>query len=107
MEQNKYAKALRLYQQVLQHVIKKFGLEHLDVAKSKVNVGLVYAAMSEFEKALRMYNKALPVLETTLGPDHLDVANAKASITSIVSAFDQDHKRDRKGLEKQIQLQND
>ena len=50
------------------------GPDHLEPAKTKVNIGRVYDSMGEYDKALNTYGEALSVLESTLGCDHPLVA---------------------------------
>ena len=83
-EKGSYPEALGLYQKVLEFRQRQFGLDHLEPAKTKVNIGLVYDSMGEYEKALNTYNEALPVLESTLGCDHLLTAKTKMNIGSVL-----------------------
>ena len=73
-KQGKYPEALELYHKSLATKEKVLGCEHLEPAKTKVNIGIVCKSMGEYEKALNTYNEALPVLESTLGCDHPLVA---------------------------------
>ena len=57
--------------------VKVFGLEHLEPAKTKMNLGIVYQQMGEYEKALKILKEALSVLEATLGRNHPLVAENK------------------------------
>ena len=75
LEQGRYDEALRHYRNVLRQCLQRFGHDHLEPAKVKVNIGLVYSSMGEYEKALGTYNEALPVLEATLGCNHPLVAD--------------------------------
>ena len=59
-----------MHQKSLNIKLKVFGPDHLEPAKTKVNIGLVYNSMGGYEKALHTYNEAPPVLESTLGCDH-------------------------------------
>ena len=75
-EKGSYAEALGLFRKVLEFQQRYLGRDHLEPAKTKVNIGLVYSSMGEYEKALNFFNEALPVLETKLGRDHLETAKA-------------------------------
>ena len=65
--QGKYVEALEYHNKSLEIKLRMVGPDHLEPAKTKVNIGLVYNSMREYEKALNTYNEALPVLESTLG----------------------------------------
>ena len=64
-----------MHQKSLDINLKVFGPDHLEPAKTKVNMGIVYKNMFEYEKALNIYNAALPVLKATLGRNHPSVAD--------------------------------
>ena len=74
-----------MHQRSLDIKLKVFGPEHLEPAKTKVNMGIVYQNMGEYGKALDTYNEALPVLEATLGRNHLLVADTKNKCACVLS----------------------
>ena len=72
-----------MHQKSLDIHLKVFGPDHLEPAKTKVNMAIVYKNMGEYEKALDTYNEALPVLEATLGRNHLVVAKTYNNIGEV------------------------
>ncbi|AAM05106.1 TPA: tetratricopeptide repeat protein [Methanosarcina acetivorans] len=64
-----------LYEDMLQLLEAKLGLEHTSVATTLNNLAGLYDNMGEYEKALPIYQRALEIVEKVLGPQHPDVAN--------------------------------
>ena len=71
-------KALECHNCDLNIKLKVFGPDHLEPAKTKVNIANVLQQQGELQQALDKYHEALPVLEKTLGRNHLDVATTKS-----------------------------
>ncbi|KAJ3423841.1 tetratricopeptide repeat protein [Anaeramoeba flamelloides] len=54
--------------------IQTLGKEHLEVAKSYNNIGLVHYSKGNYEQALEFHQKSLKIKIQTLGKEHPDVA---------------------------------
>ena len=59
---------------VLSVLSKIVGPNHVDVALSYNNIGLVYSKKGDLYQALDYYQRALEIKEKQLGPNHVDVA---------------------------------
>ena len=69
-----YNKALDFYEQCLCVELKTHGEEHLNVAGSYSNIGIVWHNKGEYDKALEFYQKCLDVQLKKHGEEHPDVA---------------------------------
>ncbi len=65
-----------MYEEMLQILEAKLGLQHPYVATTLNNLAGLYRQMGEYEKALPLYNRALDIRENLLGPQHPDVATS-------------------------------
>ena len=64
------------YQYSLEACLKKFGPEHVDVAVSYNNLGLVHDKLGNYEQAKEYYHRDLAISLKQLGPEHVDVATS-------------------------------
>eukprot|EP00282_Hemiselmis_andersenii_P038895 CAMPEP_0169445508 /NCGR_PEP_ID=MMETSP1042-20121227/10477_1 /TAXON_ID=464988 /ORGANISM="Hemiselmis andersenii, Strain CCMP1180" /LENGTH=59 /DNA_ID=CAMNT_0009556909 /DNA_START=15 /DNA_END=190 /DNA_ORIENTATION=+ len=55
-------------------MLKALGHDHVDVAATYNNMGVVHEKLGEYKKALEYYNMALKIRVEKLGHDHVDVA---------------------------------
>ena len=78
-----YDKTLRYYNRALAIRKNIYGENHLDVATSYNNIGMVYSDQGDYTKALEYYTKALNILKKTLGDDHSSTKNAKENVLQI------------------------
>ena len=62
---------------------KVLGTNHLDVAATYYNIGIIYDRQCNYEKALENHLKALAIWEKVLGIEHLEVANSCNDIGMI------------------------
>ena len=56
--------------------MKKLGPEHVDVAASYNNLGIVYRNLGDFQQAQDSHARALDIRLKQLGPEHVDVATS-------------------------------
>jgi CHAT domain-containing protein/Tfp pilus assembly protein PilF len=68
--------ALPLAERVLAIRESALGSEHIDVAESLHNLGVLYELQRNYREAERPYSRALAIRDKLLGPDHLDVAQS-------------------------------
>ncbi len=68
---------------MLRQGLQRFRHDHLEPAKTKVNIATVLQQQGELQQALDKYHEALPVLETTLGRNHPFVADTKNNIALV------------------------
>ena len=61
---------MQYYRQALCILRKAFGDHHPDVAKTKLNIGLVLKASGKAGEARAMFAEAAAVRRDMLGPDH-------------------------------------
>ena len=59
---------------------KKLGSNHVDVATSYNNIGVVYHRMGELEKAKNYYLRAMEIRKKQLGSNHAHVATSYNNI---------------------------
>jgi Tfp pilus assembly protein PilF len=62
------------HQRALEIVEKQLGPNHVGLAVSCSNIGLVYYTTGDLDKANDYYRRALEIEEKQLGPNHVDVA---------------------------------
>jgi tetratricopeptide (TPR) repeat protein len=55
--------------------LKAFGTAHPSVAKSYMNIAILYSDQKNFNKAKELFEESLKIRIKTLGQDHLDVAS--------------------------------
>ena len=67
--------ALKLYQKVLKNDTARLGPDHLVVAKTYSNIGIVYEKQAKYPEAIEMHEKSLAIKIKVHGPDHLSVAD--------------------------------
>ena len=71
-----YNKSKDYYQRAIQIRMNVLGPNHVDVATSYDNLGLVYQAMGELEQAKDYHQRAIEIYINVLGPNHIDVATS-------------------------------
>jgi tetratricopeptide (TPR) repeat protein len=79
---NENPKALEYHEKSLKIRQKILGEEHIDTAKSYLNIGSVYESMSEHLRAIEYYEKSLKIKKKLLGED-VDTASNYNNIGSV------------------------
>ncbi|CAB4003673.1 Nephrocystin-3 [Paramuricea clavata] len=69
-----FDKAMDYHQRALEIQEKYLGPNHVDVAVSYNNIGLVYYDQGDLDQAKDCYQRALKIKEKQLGPNHVDIA---------------------------------
>ena len=69
-----------MYRQALEVKIEVLGAEHIDVANTQNNIGLLLQAQGNLPEALKMYEKAFKTCVAVLGPEHLQVVNSCSTL---------------------------
>ena len=69
-----YNHAMFLFQRSLRKALEKYGDNHLEVATSYSNIGLVYDSQGEYSRALEMYERSLEIRKSVYGDNHPEVA---------------------------------
>lgn len=80
MSQGEHLKALQDYSRALEIFKSIYTTNHLSVAGSYNNIGLVYTAMESHEKALAYYEEALKIRLEILHKEHPDIATSYCNI---------------------------
>jgi tetratricopeptide (TPR) repeat protein len=75
-----YDEAFVHHERALALRLELFGPDHLDVAISYNNTGMLYRKKVEYDQALEHVQKALAIRLKQLGPDHPDVADSYNTI---------------------------
>jgi len=76
-----YSAAMKLierserYKRVLSIQLSKLGSEHIEVANTLHNLGIVHRHLGNHQQAKEHYERALSIKMNKLGPEHIDVAN--------------------------------
>jgi tetratricopeptide (TPR) repeat protein len=78
--QGEYQEAIRFYEKSIEIYKKTLPLNHLNLAASYNNIGLVYDSMGEYSKALSYYEKALEISQKSLPPNHPSLASSYNNI---------------------------
>jgi len=73
-EQGKYREAIPLVKRILEIREKALGNNHLDVAASLNDLGLLYYNLGNYAEAEPLYQRSLAIREKALGNNHPDVA---------------------------------
>ncbi|XP_046849012.1 uncharacterized protein LOC124442557 [Xenia sp. Carnegie-2017] len=69
-----YEKAKDFYEQAIEIETKAFGPDHVNIATTYNNLGLVYKDMGENKKAKDFYERAMEIQTKAFGPDHVNIA---------------------------------
>ena len=75
------------HQRALEISITVLGPNHIDVAASYNNLGLVYEAMGELEQAKDYHQRALEIFINVLGPNHIAVATSYNNLGVVFEAM--------------------
>jgi CHAT domain-containing protein/tetratricopeptide (TPR) repeat protein len=81
--QERYADALRVFNEVLDLRRRLLPRDHPDLATTIDGLAGVYDSMSRFDEAERLYREALEIRMHTLGPDHEDTAASRNNIAML------------------------
>ena len=63
--------------------MKQLGPEHVDVATSNNNLGIVYRNLGDFQQAKDNFARALDIYATQLGPEHVNVATTHDNLGTV------------------------
>ena len=78
-----YGQALGLYKVALDCALALHGSQHLDVAKTHNNMGIVYEAQGKYEEALEAHSKSLDIKIELVGDMHRDVAATHTNMGNV------------------------
>ena len=78
-----FADALDYYNWALEICIKINGHNHMSVAATYTNMGVVYDSQSHYERALEYYQKSLDIKLKVVGHDHISVADSKYNLALL------------------------
>jgi tetratricopeptide (TPR) repeat protein/CHAT domain-containing protein len=79
----KYAEAVELAKKSLTLAEQKLGAEHLELAQSLYNLGLVDAAQARYGEAEQLYKRSLAIRENAIGSEHPDVAQSLHALATL------------------------
>ncbi|CAG7730155.1 unnamed protein product [Allacma fusca] len=82
--QEKYGKAYRIYNEVLEVRNRILGPENADTLATKYNIAGVLEFQEKYEAAYRIYNEVLEAENKMLGPQHPDTLTTKQSIANVL-----------------------
>ena len=82
-DQGEYKEAITYYEKSLEIYRKTLPPNHLNLAVSYNNIGLVYYNMGEYSKALSSYEKALEIQQQSLPPNHPDLGGSYNNIGMV------------------------
>ena len=68
--------------------LNKLGPDHVDVAKTYHNMGILHYDLGEHQQAKEYYERALSIQLNKLGPDHVDVARTYRSLADVQGVLD-------------------
>ena len=69
-QQGLYDQTLEIYKSVLDTKVRVVGHNHISVADTKENIGLVYEDTGKKSEAKTMFTEAAKIRRHMLGPDH-------------------------------------
>ena len=72
-----HGRSLQVWQELLQDQSRMFGRNHLDTAKTRENIAIVYRQQGKHAGALELYTQVLAVKEKVRGLEHLVMAETK------------------------------
>jgi tetratricopeptide (TPR) repeat protein len=78
-----YVQAEPLHKRSLTISEKALGPEHPNVARSLINLALLYTDQGKYSEAEPLYKRSLAVREKVLGPEHPDVARSLNSLAAL------------------------
>jgi tetratricopeptide (TPR) repeat protein len=82
-DQGKYTEAITYYEKSLEIRQKTLPANHLNLAGSYNNIGIVYNNMGEYSKALSSHETALEIRQKTLPANHPDLATFYNNIGEV------------------------
>ena len=72
--QGKNAEAKPLFLEILDIQVARLGEEHVEVLRSKENLGKIYCSIGDFDKAIELQESALALRKKLQGHGHINVA---------------------------------
>ena len=87
----KVMKESKHYERAFSIQLNKLGSEHIDVANTLYNLGIVHSNMGNHEQAKEHYERALSIQLNKLGPEHIDVANTLHNLSIVHSNMGNHH----------------
>jgi serine/threonine protein kinase len=72
----KYAEATQTYEAAAALLAETLGANHIEVATTYNNLGVLFTKTQEWERAESMFRQAMAIRETALGSDHPEFASA-------------------------------
>ena len=101
----KFADCLFVRECQLEAVQQTHGREHIDVAKSLNNIGLVYFNLGKNKEALEKYEESVRIKVKNLGHDHMDVAASLRNL-AVLAWGQQDWERCAELFEKEHRIKS-
>lgn len=86
--QEKYDKALEIYEKILQLRSAKFPYDHWSIASTLYDIATLYQAQEKFDQALEKYTDILQRKKAKLGVDHPDIAEVLRNIIAMEDNLD-------------------
>ena len=83
VQQGKYPEAVEAAKRALEVAEETFGPDHLKVAVSLNNLGLLYKIQGRYAEAESLYKRALTIWEEAYGPDDLNVATVLGNMAEL------------------------
>ena len=75
------------HQRAIEITINVLGPNHIDVATSYNNLGLVYKAMGELEPAKDYHQRSIEIYINVLGPNHMCVGTSYNNLGLVYEAM--------------------
>jgi CHAT domain-containing protein/Tfp pilus assembly protein PilF len=85
-EQGKFSEAVPMAQRALAIRQASLGSNHVDVAQSLTNLGILYAILGRNSDAEPLFKRSLDIYEKTYGPNHPDVSAALSNLANLYQA---------------------
>ncbi|CAF4528469.1 unnamed protein product [Rotaria sp. Silwood2] len=86
-DQGDYDNAISFYKKALKIYEKTLPLNHICLAHTNNNIGVVYENMGEHSKAISFYEKALETYEKSLSPNHPGFATSYNNIGGLCNTM--------------------
>jgi tetratricopeptide (TPR) repeat protein/DNA-binding XRE family transcriptional regulator len=82
-ERSQHAEAVMLAQQALAMQIQLLGTEHLDIAESLTNLGILYRKQARYAEAEQVYRQALEIRQRLLGMTHTLISESLQNLAIV------------------------
>jgi tetratricopeptide (TPR) repeat protein len=82
-QQGKYSEAVPLAERALAIRQASLGSDHVEVAQSLTNLGMLYATLGRSGDAEPLFKRSLAIYEKAFGPNHPDVSAALSNLANL------------------------